>query len=101
MLGGLCVIPIVVGFLVIPSDKHYVATRNPNQNKQIDWLGGFLVTAGVCLLAFSLTQSGIADDGWKTPCEWNPGTRTGHIVHSPSPPSRTNQSRFVTPVPYR
>jgi hypothetical protein len=70
--------------LVIPSDKHYVATRNPNQNKQIDWLGGFLVTAGVCLLAFSLTQSGIADNGWKTPCEWNSTREPAPVILSTS-----------------
>lgn len=43
--------------------------RDANQDRRIDWIGGFIVTAGLCLFCFSLTESGIAERGWSTPCE--------------------------------
>lgn len=61
VLGGLTLIPFVLGFWVVPADakKGKVDTR-------IDWLGGFIITAALCLFTFSITESGIASQGWKT-----------------------------------
>lgn len=36
---------------------------------KIDWIGGFLVTSGLSLFMFSLTQSGVVEGGWSVPCE--------------------------------
>ncbi|KAL1411914.1 hypothetical protein Q8F55_002900 [Vanrija albida] len=63
VLGGLALIPLVLGLLVIPRDL----ARNQAADKRIDWLGGFLITAALCLFTFSITQSGIAPHGWRTP----------------------------------
>lgn len=34
----------------------------------MDWLGAFLITAGLVLVVFTLSDGTIAPDGWKTPC---------------------------------
>lgn len=36
----------------------------------MDWLGAFLVTVGLVLVVFALSDGTIAPDGWKTGCEW-------------------------------
>jgi hypothetical protein len=36
---------------------------------RIDWIGGFLVTSGLSLFMFSLTQSGVVEKGWSEPCK--------------------------------
>jgi MFS family permease len=66
LLGGIAVIPIVIGLLVIPKDDR--SLRQVDEDRRIDWIGGFIVTAGLCLFCFSLTESGIAENGWATPC---------------------------------
>jgi hypothetical protein len=66
LLGGLAVIPIVIGLIVIPNDDP--SLHNVDEDRRIDWIGGFIVTAGLCLFCFSLTESGIAEQGWATPC---------------------------------
>lgn len=65
LLGGIAVIPIAIGILVIPKDK---PVDKATQDRRIDWIGGLIVTAGLCLFCFSLTESGIATNGWATPC---------------------------------
>ena len=67
LLGGMAVIPIVIGLLVIPKDDP--SLRQVDEDRRIDWIGGFIVTAGLCLFCFSLTESGIAENGWSTPCK--------------------------------
>ncbi|TXT04777.1 hypothetical protein VHUM_04045 [Vanrija humicola] len=62
ILGGLTLIPLVLGLFVIPSDL-----ANQETDKRIDWLGGLLITAALCLFTFSITESGIAPNGWSTP----------------------------------
>jgi hypothetical protein len=60
-------VPIVIGFFVIPKDD--ASLRRADEDRRIDWIGGFIVTAGLCLFCFSLTESGIAENGWSTPCK--------------------------------
>jgi len=45
--------------------------RAPTGSKvpKIDWIGGFLVTSGLSLFMFSLTQSGVVEKGWSEPCK--------------------------------
>lgn len=38
-------------------------------DKRIDWLGAFLVTAGLVLIVFVLSQGELAPQGWSTPCK--------------------------------
>jgi MFS family permease len=63
VLGGLALIPLVVGFFVLPPEPR----RTQPVDTRIDWLGGFLVTAALCLFTFSITESGVAPRGWSTP----------------------------------
>lgn len=51
---------------MIPKDDP--SLRKVDEDRRIDWIGGFIVTAGLCLFCFSLTESGIAEKGWATPC---------------------------------
>lgn len=37
--------------------------------RRIDWLGAFLVTAGLVLILFVLAEGSIAPQGWRTNCE--------------------------------
>ena len=40
------------------------------KDKRIDWIGAFLVTAGLVLIVFVLSQGEIAPDKWATPCAY-------------------------------
>lgn len=60
-------IPLVAGYFIVPLDR-----RNPTVDRRIDWVGGFLCTAAICLFTFSLTESGIAEQGWASPREYPP-----------------------------
>lgn len=63
VLGGIALIPLVLGFFVILKDPQ------PDRpiDKRVDWFGGFLITAALCLFTFSITESGISKKGWRTP----------------------------------
>jgi MFS family permease len=63
VLGGLALIPLIVGIWVLPKEPK----RTQPVDKRIDWLGGFLITAALCLFTFSITESGVAPKGWATP----------------------------------
>ena len=39
------------------------------KRRRVDWLGAFLVTAGLVLIVFVLSDGSIAPNGWKTPCQ--------------------------------
>lgn len=63
VLGGIALVPLVLGFFVIPKDPQ---PEGP-VDKRVDWFGGFLITAALCFFTFSITESGIAESGWRTP----------------------------------
>jgi len=63
MLAGISVLPAIIGSTVVSGDWW---TSGPK--KSVDWIGAALVTTGITLFAFSLTQSGVIIYGWKTPC---------------------------------
>ncbi|KAI1347619.1 major facilitator superfamily transporter [Xylaria sp. FL0043] len=69
-LGALGVVVTIAGFFFIPPpppsltpDKKGLALL-----ESVDWLGGFLVTAGLLALLFALTEGNVV--GWSTP--WVP-----------------------------
>ncbi|KAI0906004.1 major facilitator superfamily transporter [Ustulina deusta] len=69
-LGALGVVVTAAGVFFIPSPPPSLA---PNKKgvvllKSVDWLGGFLVTAGLLALLFALTEGNVV--GWRTP--WVP-----------------------------
>ena len=61
LLAGLGAACFVCGLLVI--DKDLPSTE---KDRRVDWLGAFLVTAGLVLIVFILSDGSIAPDGWKT-----------------------------------
>jgi MFS family permease len=71
MLAVSSVVPIAIGFLVVPADKHHVnwAEARHALVHEVDWLGAVLATIGICLFTFCFIQSGLVPSGWSTPCE--------------------------------
>ena len=49
----------------------YIDNDVPSEevDKRIDWLGALLVTVGLILVTFALSQGKVAPQGWSTPCE--------------------------------
>lgn len=54
----------ILAYFIIPPDR-----PNPSADKRIDWIGGVLITAALCLFTFSITESGHAEYGWRSPCK--------------------------------
>ncbi|WWC69716.1 uncharacterized protein I206_103659 [Kwoniella pini CBS 10737] len=50
-------------------DREHIhqSTEGKTQNRQIDWIGAGLITIGISLLLFSITQAGLVEKGWRTP----------------------------------
>lgn len=48
-------------FLFVPNDARQITRREP-----IDWFGALLVSAGLCLFCFGLTDADTSPDGWVT-----------------------------------
>ncbi|KAF8621484.1 hypothetical protein AX15_007772 [Amanita polypyramis BW_CC] len=60
--AGLTGFYVLIGFLVI--DKDLPSTET---DRRIDWLGGFLITAGLVLIIFVLSDGEVAPNKWATP----------------------------------
>ena len=63
MMTGLTVLCFVGGLVSIDPD-----VPSCEADKRIDWLGAFLVTAGLVLIVFVLSQGELAPKKWATPC---------------------------------
>lgn len=59
---------IALAWFVVPADPPRLTASKGD--RRIDWIGGFLITAAICLFTFSLTESGIAAKGWAAPREY-------------------------------
>ncbi len=55
---------MVVGFWAIPKDE-----PSTELDKRVDWLGAFLVTAGLTLIIFVLSDGEVAPNKWATSCK--------------------------------
>jgi hypothetical protein len=55
----------VLGMLVIPTE---LEKSRDVSGRAIDWIGAGLATGGLCLVTFSVTQSGLVKGGWKNAC---------------------------------
>lgn len=64
-IAGVNLIPIISGYYFIPAEP----ARSETENRKVDWPGAALITIGIALLCFAITQSGLEDRGWKEPCE--------------------------------
>ena len=63
-LTGLSVLCGIGAVFSIDQDLPYAL-----DDKRVDWLGAFLVTAGLTFIVFVLSDGPTAPDGWKTGCE--------------------------------
>jgi len=61
IIGIFQALTAIGAFLVIPKDKRRTGPRD-----KIDWAGAFLVTSGLVLFCFGLTDAENAPDKWKT-----------------------------------
>jgi hypothetical protein len=57
------VVCIIGGFVSVDADK-----PSKEEDKRFDWLGAFLVTAGLVQIVFVLSQGELAPKKWATPC---------------------------------
>lgn len=64
LLSAMVAILGILAYFIIPPDR-----PNPSADKRIDWIGGVLITAALCLFTFSITESGHAEYGWRSPCK--------------------------------
>ena len=49
---------------------HLPVHAHNSLSSRLDWIGAFLVTSGLSLIIFVLSDGSIAPDGWKTGCEY-------------------------------
>lgn len=91
VLAGLGAIPLVLGWFAMPWDrKAFTGSKVP----RMDWIGGLLVTSGLSLFMFSLTQSGVLERGWSEPC------KTFSIIKGTELTSQTYLSCLSSLSPY-
>ncbi|KAF8915507.1 putative efflux transporter [Mucidula mucida] len=62
LITGLGAVCVVAGFFAIDPDL-----PSTEIDQRVDWIGATLVTAGLVLIVFVLTQGEIAPQQWKTP----------------------------------
>ncbi|PPR06397.1 hypothetical protein CVT26_004843 [Gymnopilus dilepis] len=62
LMSGLTLLCCLGGLVSIDRDP-----ASEEKDKRIDWIGAFLVTAGLVLIVFVLSQGEIAPDKWATP----------------------------------
>ncbi|WVQ78178.1 hypothetical protein IAT38_000261 [Cryptococcus sp. DSM 104549] len=63
IFAGITLFPLIGGAFAIPAEP----PRSATTNRRIDWGGAFLITAGLSLFSFAITQSGLVEKGWATP----------------------------------
>lgn len=63
-MAGVTALSAIMGIVSVKPDLQ----EELPQDKRIDWLGSFLVTAGLVLIVFVLSQGEIAPKRWETPC---------------------------------
>lgn len=64
LCAGLAALAGTSALCVVPSDRP--STEN---DRRVDWLGAFLVTAGLVLIVFVLADGETAPKQWSTPCK--------------------------------
>ncbi|ETW84917.1 hypothetical protein HETIRDRAFT_473617 [Heterobasidion irregulare TC 32-1] len=62
LMAGICALAMAAGALSIDADE-----PSTEPDRRVDWLGAFLVTAGLVLVIFVLSDGETAPQQWKTP----------------------------------
>ncbi|EGO59381.1 hypothetical protein NEUTE1DRAFT_60728 [Neurospora tetrasperma FGSC 2508] len=68
VIAILAAIITVAAIFVIPPPKHTLHQDGASVKGSVDWIGAFLITAGLLVLLFALTEGNVV--GWRTP--WVP-----------------------------
>src|SRR5882762_6478749 len=63
--AGIAALIAVGGALTFGPDE-----RSKEKDKWVDWIGSLLITSGLVLILFALSDGTIAPQGWRTPCEY-------------------------------
>ncbi|KLT38369.1 MFS general substrate transporter [Cutaneotrichosporon oleaginosum] len=58
--GGVAFAVAVAGYLVVVPDRHL------DTDRRVDWIGAAIITIGLVLLQFSISDAESASNGWKT-----------------------------------
>jgi hypothetical protein len=64
LAAGLTGFYVLVGWFCIDKDEPSTET-----DRRVDWLGGFLISAGLVLIIFVLSDGEVAPNKWATSCE--------------------------------
>lgn len=62
--AGIAVLIAVGGVLTVDPDQ-----PSKEKDKRVDWIGSALITSGLVLIIFVLSDGAIAPRGWRTPCK--------------------------------
>ncbi|KAA1477463.1 efflux transporter, partial [Dentipellis sp. KUC8613] len=62
LTAGLCALGMIAGAVSIDADE-----PSTEKDKRVDWVGAFLVTAGLVLIIFVLSDGEVAPKKWSTP----------------------------------
>lgn len=63
--AGIAALVAVGGMITVEPDQ-----PSEEEDKRVDWVGSALITAGLTLIIFVLSEAAIAPRGWRTPCEY-------------------------------
>jgi hypothetical protein len=63
--AGISALIAVGGCLTVDPDR-----PSEEKDKRVDWIGSLLITSGLVLIIFVLSDGAIAPQGWRTPCEY-------------------------------
>jgi predicted MFS family arabinose efflux permease len=77
LFSGIALAFMFLGFFVIEKDE-----PSTEEDKRVDWIGAALVTAGLVLIVFVLSDTPTASRGWRNPREFfssRPGLRSFQI----------------------
>jgi formate/nitrite transporter FocA (FNT family) len=65
LFAGVSFAWLLLGFFVFEDDE-----PSAEEDKRVDWIGATMITVGLVLIVFVLSDLPTAPDGWKTPCEF-------------------------------
>ena len=71
LFAGLSFAWMILGFFVFEEDE-----PSKEEDKRVDWIGAVLITIGLVLIVFVLSDSPTERKGWKNAREFPPSTST-------------------------
>ena len=66
LFAGISFAFMILGFFFFEEDE-----PSTEEDKRVDWIGAALVTAGLVLIVFVLSDAPTTPKGWKNPCEFS------------------------------